>query len=297
MRTEPLISIVLPTHNGCLHILESIKSCQDQQYTKWELIVVDDASTDNTPHILHQLSSSDPRIQIIRHDLKRNLPAALNTGFAHTKGEFLTWTSDDNYYRPNALKAMLLLLQDHPDIDVVYTDFTVVDELGRFLKFEMVRSSEDLLKGNCVGPSFLFRREVMETIGPYAEDLILAEDYDFWLRVSTRFCMFPLHQDLYCYRIHPNSLTSLSIDRRHRVTEKALARNLPSMKWVARPTKSESYAILARHALTHRDGAATLSYLTKAFCFSPIFFARHYLKAAGRRCRNLLKRTTLLGSR
>jgi glycosyltransferase involved in cell wall biosynthesis len=246
MTLDSQISIVLPTYNGSRHIEQSIQSCLRQTYRQWQLVIVDDASTDNTPDIIARYVSSDARIWSVRHGTNRKLPAALNTGFARARGEYFTWTSDDNYYRPDALMTMLAALEEHPEVDVVYSDFSYVDSDDQFINRVEVKSPRELIKGNCIGPSFLIRSNVKEVIGPYAEDLFLAEDYDYWLRVSIHFNMKPLHEDLYCYRAHQNRLTSRNIDRAHRVTERALARNLPSMKWVAPSEKSEAYILFAK---------------------------------------------------
>lgn len=289
MASDSLISIVLPTYNGSHFIDKSILSCLTQSHHNLELIIVDDASSDDTPNKIAKYAAKDSRIFCIRHETNRKLPASLNTGFTQAKGEYLTWTSDDNIYRSDALETMLDFLRSHAEIDMVYSDFSIVDEENQLVKFEKVKTPKELLKGNCVGPSFLFRRKVMDVVGPYSEDLILAEDYDYWLRISAHFKMMPLHKDLYCYRIHRRSLTSSGLDRRHRVTEKALARTLPLMKWVTPSEISESYTILSRIALNQHDWWAIQKYLFKAFLFSPSFFLHYCKNVLWRRCGNILK--------
>ncbi|HEY7975548.1 MAG TPA: glycosyltransferase family 2 protein, partial [Ktedonobacterales bacterium] len=99
----PLISITLPVYNGARFLPESLASIVAQTYTNWELICVDDTSTDATPTVLAEWAARDARIHVIRHEVNKRLPGALNTGFAAARGELLTWTSDDNRYRPDAL--------------------------------------------------------------------------------------------------------------------------------------------------------------------------------------------------
>lgn len=294
MTLDPQISIVLPTYNGSRHIEQSIQSCLLQTYCQWQLVIVDDASTDNTPDIIARYVSSDDRIRSVRHETNRKLPAALNTGFDHAVGEYLTWTSDDNYFRPEALKTMVDLLKDRLYIDMVYTDFSIVDENDQLIKCEEVQPPKELIKGNCVGPSFLFRRKVMDKVGRHSEGLLLAEDYDYWLRISICFTMMPLHKDMYCYRVHRDSLTSSRLHRRHRITEKALARNLPLMKWVSPSEKSESYTILARIALNYHDWWIIHKYLAKALFYSPSFFWHYVMRVVKRRYRNHLKSRAFL---
>src|SRR3989304_1114440 len=106
--SSPKVSIVLPTYNGARYIRQSIDSCVHQTYRNIELIIVDDASTDNTPEII--ASYKDERIKYFRHEKNMGLPHALNAGFAEANGDCLTWTSDDNYYAKEAIEKMLSFL-------------------------------------------------------------------------------------------------------------------------------------------------------------------------------------------
>src|SRR3989338_242445 len=129
---SPKVSIVLPTYNGAKYIRQSIESCLDQTYKNIELIIVDDASTDETPKIVK--SYADPRLVYIRHEKNMKLPAAFNTGFSRASGDYLTWTSDDNFYDVSAIDKMLGFMRDNA-CDFVYCDFyevKMVDILVRF---------------------------------------------------------------------------------------------------------------------------------------------------------------------
>src|SRR5574337_314358 len=106
----PLISIVLPTYNGAAYLRESLDSCLNQSFQDLELIVVDDGSTDDTETILG--SYSDPRLRVLKQS-NQGLAAALNAGFAQTRGRFLSWTSDDNLYLPEAMAVMCRYLEEH----------------------------------------------------------------------------------------------------------------------------------------------------------------------------------------
>src|ERR1039457_1713066 len=107
MNTNSLVSVVLPTYNGSRYLDESIRSVVGQTYQNWELIIVDDASTDTTPQTIAEWIKSDSRIRSLRNDRNLKLSASLNKGFDISRGEFLTWTSDDNLYRATALQQML----------------------------------------------------------------------------------------------------------------------------------------------------------------------------------------------
>ncbi|HXL56803.1 MAG TPA: glycosyltransferase family 2 protein, partial [Chitinophagaceae bacterium] len=106
MMLQPAISIVLPTYNGSKYIRTSIESCLNQTFTDFELIIVNDCSTDNTASIIEEYAAKDSRIIIIHNAFNKKLPLSLNTGFDIAKGKYHTWTSDDNYFAPNALEIL-----------------------------------------------------------------------------------------------------------------------------------------------------------------------------------------------
>src|SRR5437899_2495400 len=122
---QPVISIVLPTYNGSKYIRASIESCLAQTFRDFELIIVNDCSTDDTAKIIGEYVEKDPRIKIIHNQFNKKLPLSLNTGFDIAAGIYHTWTSDDNYYAPNALENLYGLLEKDKTIDFVYTDYTI----------------------------------------------------------------------------------------------------------------------------------------------------------------------------
>src|SRR6185369_2592585 len=98
-----LVSIILPVYNGAAYLTEAIESVRNQTYRNWEMIIVDDASTDRTPEILRPLPSEDARIRIVRNEVNRKLPASLNIGFSQSRGEFSGWIASDDRFHPDAL--------------------------------------------------------------------------------------------------------------------------------------------------------------------------------------------------
>src|SRR5687767_2807233 len=128
MPGTPLISIVLPTYNGERYLAEAIESCLAQTCRDWELILVDDASSDGTPAVIARYARQDPRVRAIRNPANRKLPGSLNAGFARARGDYFTWTSDDNCYRATALAEMRAALAADPAVDIVYAGYTLIDD-------------------------------------------------------------------------------------------------------------------------------------------------------------------------
>lgn len=283
--SEPLISIVLPTYNGARYLRDSVSSVVEQTYRHWELIIVDDASTDGTPGIVQEMCAKDSRIRQIRNQCNQRLPGALNAGFAKADGEFLTWTSDDNCYLPEALSRMARTLIVDPDVDLVYGDSCKIDGDGRTMGRFPTRPWSDLPFWNPVGPCFLYRRSVMDRVGEYSVDLFLAEDYDFWLRASVgcRFTHIP--ETLYLYRIHGLSLTATRARQIWKAHQRALRRNLPRLKWLDRDTRSLAYVTLARKSRYLNCTADMVRHLLSAVRTSPRLAGGIILRGVCRRCK------------
>jgi glycosyltransferase involved in cell wall biosynthesis len=243
---DRLVSIVLPTYNGEQYLEQAIDSCLRQSYTSIELIIIDDASTDSTAQIISKFCDIDSRVIYVRHTENKRLPSALNSGFCRSNGQYLTWTSDDNLYKINAIATMVNYLEDHSDADGVYCDYTEINEVQQSTQFVRVARINNLLTlRNCVGPCFLYRRNVYDCVGQYAEDLFLAEDYDFWVRVTAGFHLEPLHQNLYIYRSHPRSLTWQYRKAARLRAEISLAKHLDELRWM----NAEDWAIAYRSLL------------------------------------------------
>ena len=130
----PKVSVVLPTYNGEKYIAKAIESVLKQSYTDFELIIVDDCSTDRTTEIIADYAKQDSRVKVIRNEKNSKLPKSLNNGFKYATGTFYTWTSDDNLYKTDALKVMVSLLEEKPDVGMVYCDYDEIDEEGQIIK-------------------------------------------------------------------------------------------------------------------------------------------------------------------
>ena len=223
MINEPKISIVLPTYNGERWLAHSIRSVINQTEKDWELIIVNDCSTDNTLGIATYFSKTDKRISIISNNRNRKLPASLNIGFSHVKGKYLTWTSDDNLYKPQAIEKMSKYLDMHPETDMVVMGQDFIDENGNIITvddkyaYKNNRRVEELIYRNNVTAGFMYRKSIAEAVGLYDEFTFCAEDYDYWCRIALAGKIDYTTDNIYQYRINP---FSLSATKRPEIIEK-----------------------------------------------------------------------------
>lgn len=202
-----LVSIILPVYNGEKYISLSIESCLQQTHKNIELIVVNDCSTDSTLSIVNQYAEFDDRIKILNNTENKKLPASLNIGHREAKGDFITWTSDDNLYKLNAIEELLNALLKN-NADVVYSNFCLIDNFGNIRKEVRLLEFENIIFGNVIGCCFLYKKEVFEKNKGYNESFFLVEDYDFWLRAILHSKYYKLDEFLYSYRTHEDSLSN-----------------------------------------------------------------------------------------
>ena len=203
-----MISIVLPTYNGERFLEQSIDSIVSQTFSNWELIIVDDCSKDHTLEIAKRYEACDRRIRVIHNQTNKRLPASLNIGFREARGDYLTWTSDDNIYYPDALEVMNSYLQDNKDYPMVCTGMSLIDDtdnvIGEYGKYD----ETEMYYNACVGACFLYRTEVVSKIGEYDEGRFGIEDYEYWLRILEKYGKIGFIDSVhYSYRLHDGSLT------------------------------------------------------------------------------------------
>lgn len=225
--TPGLVTVVLPAYNGEDMVADAIETIRAQSYPNWELICINDGSTDRTGEILDQYAKRDPRIRVV-HQENRKIPRTLSRGFQMARGEFFTWTSCDNRLKPDFLEKMVGSLQRNPCWDGIYANVDIIGEDGSYLRnspwyegYQRPPGSEHVhlpettgelntWPNNSVGAAFMYRARVSYLIGDYSRFRFTTEDYDYWMRINALFHL--RHSDfsdpVYDYRFHDRSLTS-----------------------------------------------------------------------------------------
>lgn len=229
MTNFPLVSIVLPVYNGEKYLASAIDSILAQSYENWELIIVNDCSTDNSPFIMEKYAKKDARIRIVNNKENLKLPRSLNAGFAEAKGMYYTWTSDDNLLKPDMLATLVEVMEKEESLGLVYSNYTGIDETGTETGLYEMREPDAMYSGNPVGASFLYRADIAKKIGGYDDDLFLAEDYDYWMRIFIEAPVKKISEDLYYYRRHRGSLTETRKESIRHQTFLALKKNYSAL--------------------------------------------------------------------
>ncbi len=208
--TEPvagLISVIMPTYNRAKMVGQAIDAVMAQTYQNWELILVNDGSRDNTREVIDGYAARDARIRCV-HKQNEGIPDTVNRGFNEVRGEFVTWTSDDNLYHPGALAAMKDYLDAHPETGMVWTDVRDVDEHDQVLRPHVNTGGAKELETYCgIRGCLLLRTEVWAATGKWHKHWVRCHDYDFYLRVMRRYPVAQLPEVWYDYRCHDESMS------------------------------------------------------------------------------------------
>ncbi len=188
----PTVSIIMATYNRSNYVGEAIESVLAQDFKDWELVLVNDGSTDDTEEIVRSYTQVDPRIRYFRKENERNLALVRNFGLARAKGDFVAFLDDDDRWLPNKLSRQISLMEFHPEIGMCYTRFQVYrsDETGlvptkSFPEFLAV-TFEELFLAFVPPSTVLMRKSCLDQTGWFDPQYRLSEDFDMWIRFSQR---------------------------------------------------------------------------------------------------------------
>ena len=254
------VSVIIPAFNQGHYLGEAIQSVLDQTYPDFELIVVDDGSTDKTAQVA--CSFSDPRVHYI-HQENRGLSAARNTGILRSSGEYLTFLDSDDRFLADKLETLVNAMQQNPVLGFVAGQAVLIDEnglpLGKVFNTPLPKNPVHLLLWNPLHVcSVLLRREWQEKVGLFDESLQAYEDWDMWLRLARVGCrMGWVPHPVSFYRFHTRQMTR-DKDRMTNATFAVLKKvysdpDLPQ-EWLALKDKAYSNAYLRAAIQSYRMG-------------------------------------------
>jgi len=212
MMDNPTVSVVIAAYNsaGCLR--DAVESVRRQTYQDFEVVVVDDGSTDNTWGIIEELQASWPKLRGIRAE-HGGTPVNKNRGIAAARGPWIALLDADDLWRPDKLQRCMDYLAEHPELSIVYTPMTPTrmdgtPMSGHSKKCHGGRITEHLFNSIFVhDPAVVFHRRVVQTCGALDESIPVGSGHEFWLRVSTKFEFGLIDEPLAVRRWHEKSLT------------------------------------------------------------------------------------------
>lgn len=212
MMSSSLVSVVMPTYNRADFIEQAIDSVLEQSYKNIELFVIDDGSTDGTKVLLDKYES-DPRFNYI-YQPNQGQSVARNHGIKLSSGEYLSFVDSDNAWFLDKLEKLVTVAESHAGFDIFYGDGVSIDVNGdEITRLNMPRFSgkitKHLLQDNCVSfNTTLVRKKCFDEMGGFNEKDRFAEDYELWLRFSTRYQFMYIPELLAYYRVMEDQISS-----------------------------------------------------------------------------------------
>jgi glycosyltransferase involved in cell wall biosynthesis len=201
---DQIISIILPTYNGGKYIKRAIESVISQSILTWELLVIDDGSTDDTEKIVREYKNKEERIIYIKNEVNLGIQKSLNKGLREAKGEYIARIDDDDeWVDKNKLKNQIEFLRNNKNCILVGTGVIIVNEKGKELFRYLLPESNEEIRNNILGKncfvhsSVLFRKDNALRLKGYSEtrEVRHIEDYDLWLKLGTvgEFANLPIY--------------------------------------------------------------------------------------------------------
>lgn len=232
MSYSPLVSVIVPSYNTAKYLPDAIDSILRQTYQNFEIIVVDDGSTDDTRDVM-KAYAGNPKVIYI-HQENRGESGARNTGIRAARGELIALCDADDMWMPRKLEVQVPCFRDQPEVGVVYTNTVHVDSDNNELPTYRTtrhngRITRKLFGENFVtGSTSMFRRECFD-VEMYDETFKTCADYDLSLRLSVHFDFYYLDEITYRYRFWPGQVSNARNQLRFhddslRMREKFLAR-------------------------------------------------------------------------
>ena len=187
----PDISVLLPVYNDCLYLSEAVESVLAQTFGDFELLIIDDASTDDSLQIAKRYEEQDSRITVLEHEINQGLVEALRTGIVHARGCYLARMDSDDVCLPTRFAKQLQFLRAHPAVSVVGSNvevFNTTDHSSRVINHPSAPMENHWAMHfycSLAHPSVMLRKEVLD-VESYCTEFKHAEDYDLWTRLLTR---------------------------------------------------------------------------------------------------------------
>jgi glycosyltransferase involved in cell wall biosynthesis len=227
----PKVSVIMSVFNGEPYLSQAIESILSQTFRDFEFIIVDDGSTDGSPEILKERARQDARIRLIRNDSNLGLIVSLNEGIRVAKGEYVARQDADDISLLKRLALQVQFLDENPEIGVLGTWMTNVDENGRQVVWKTSTSHAVirwslLFDTSIAHATVMMRRSLFEGDTPFRPEMLHAEDYDLWSRLSEKSKLANLPECLYLRRLHERRVTVRHQEKQEETVKAVMYENI-----------------------------------------------------------------------
>lgn len=290
----PRVSVLMPVFNTAAFLMEAVQSIREQEFTDFELIAVNDGSTDESSDLLRSLTRQEPRMRLIERP-NRGLITTRNELLSQARGEFIAWMDSDDLSHPDRLSLQVAAFDANAELVCVGTHVRLIDPKGHWLGFEEYPEQDRAIRDEQTrGSGLRFastmqRRAIATRVGGFRHPFKMGEDLDFLLRVADRGLLANLPSALYVYRQHllntcsslgrywPEyraTILSLAEERRLRGSDKLQRGETIRLPQVDSSEVQDFRPIVlldwARRALSVGDRVRALGYTLNAIRMSPL---------------------------
>ncbi|BAY61495.1 glycosyltransferase involved in cell wall biogenesis [Calothrix brevissima NIES-22] len=277
MVSTPRVSVVVPAYNVSAYLEAALSSVECQSFSKYEVLIVDDGSTDQTAAVALTFCRRDSRFQLLQKP-NGGLSSARNYGIRYARGEYIALLDGDDTYHPDKLAVHIAKLENSPKVGVTYSASRAIRDDGQ--QTFMVLSGKPVVKNVLLallyknfighGSNAVFRRCLINEVGDFDETLRSSEDIDFWLRIAaTKRWEFDREPRILCYyRVRPSGL-SFNVAQMQRSQEQVIQSAYERSPELVEPMLPTAYAYmyryLARIALTAGDLTQAEDFIDQAW--------------------------------
>src|SRR5437899_528191 len=216
--SAPRVSVIIPAYNAAAYLQWALNSVLLQTFPDWEVIVIDDGSTDQTKSLVEDcMPAFCGKLRYV-YQTNRGLPAARNTGIRHAAGEFIALLDADDVWLPARLERSVAVMDGNPDLGLVHSKVARIDTLGNVIEAPSVPAAKYLSgriahhiytrRAHILCPTVMFRRRCVEVVGLFDDTMGGTCDRDLWFRIAERFPVGYIAETLAYYRISPTSMSS-----------------------------------------------------------------------------------------
>ena len=267
------VSIIIPTFNRRDYITTALDSVLAQSYKDYEIIIIDDGSSDDTKEVLKPYQNN---IRYFYQD-NRGIPATRNKGIREAQGDYIAFLDSDDYWLPEKLKRQIECFKQNPHYGMVATRCSSITPDGRFRKKNRPGKSgwvlTDLFKANFIRTSSaMIEKECFEKVGLFDESLPECEEYDLWLRITKHYPIGFINEPLTVYTDNPRGVSTDSLAGRIlrlKVLEKDYLKEcIPSALY--RKRLASNYHYVGRHYLNRGEISEGRKYIKRSLSLNPL---------------------------
>lgn len=282
----PKVTVIIATYNAIAYLPNTVDSVIQQTFTDFEVLIVDDGSTDETVEWVSKLV--DPRVRLISQ-ANQGVAVARNQGIANAQGEYVAFLDADDLWEPTKLEKQVKCLEENPQVGLVNTSIVNIDEQGKPLGAVNAPDVEGnvlnyIVEENLIlcGSAPMVRSSCLEAVQGFDQKLMSAEDWDLWIRLAARYDFAVIKEPLVLYRQHLNSKSN-NIERHLKHRLKVIDKTFETVAINLQPFKNRAlgraYLSVAWKSLVQKDYKTSTMYRQKALSYYPqLRFGENYIR-------------------